>query len=51
MQAPTLVLAYLVVEMISGAVAGCLAKIIGDALVPTGALDAFPIAAHRVPDV
>jgi len=50
-QAPALVLTYLVVEVLSGAVAGCLAKIVGDALVPTGALDGLPIAAHRTSDV
>lgn len=46
-QAPALVLTYLIVEVLSGAVAGCLAKVIGDALVPTGALDGFPVAAGR----
>jgi energy-coupling factor transport system substrate-specific component len=46
-QAPALVATYLVVEVLSGAAAGCLAKIIGDALVPTGVLDGFPIAADR----
>jgi hypothetical protein len=46
-QAPAVVAVYLVVEVLSGAAAGCLAKIVGDALVPTGALDGFPIAAHR----
>jgi energy-coupling factor transport system substrate-specific component len=46
-QAPALVLTYLVIEMISGAAAGCLAKIVGDALVPTGALDGFAIARNR----
>jgi energy-coupling factor transport system permease protein len=50
-QAPALVLTYLVVEVLSGAAAGCLAKVIGDALVPTGALDGFPIAAHRAREV
>lgn len=46
-QAPLLVLTYLIVEVLSGAAAGCLAKAIGDALVPTGALDGFPVAAQR----
>jgi energy-coupling factor transport system substrate-specific component len=41
--------AYFVLRVVSGAVlAGLLAKGIGDALVPTGVLDSFPIAeGHR----
>jgi energy-coupling factor transport system substrate-specific component len=50
-QAPVVVLLYVVVETISGGVAGWLAKAIGDALVPTGVLDGFAIAAHRTRDV
>jgi energy-coupling factor transport system substrate-specific component len=50
-QQPALVLTYLVVEMVSGAAAGCLAKFIGDALVPTGALDGFAISRNRAPEV
>lgn len=50
-QAPVVVLLYLVVETISGGVAGLLAKAIGDALVPTGVLDGFAIAANRAQDV
>jgi energy-coupling factor transport system substrate-specific component len=40
--------AYFVLRVVSGAVlAGLLAKGIGDALVPTGVLDSFPIAEGR----
>ncbi len=49
-QAPLVVLTYLVVETISGGLAGLLAKAIGDALVPTGVLDGFLIAAGRKQD-
>jgi energy-coupling factor transport system substrate-specific component len=49
--APLLILGYLAVEVISGAVAGWLSKGVGDALVPTGVLDGFPIAANRTPDI
>jgi energy-coupling factor transport system substrate-specific component len=48
---PALIVGYLVIEMLSGAVAGWLSKGVGDALVPTGVLDGFPIAAHRVPEI
>jgi energy-coupling factor transport system substrate-specific component len=50
-QAPAVVLLYLVVETISGGVAGLLAKAIGDALIPTGVLDGFAIAARRKEDI
>jgi energy-coupling factor transport system substrate-specific component len=50
-QAPEVIALYLVVETISGGVAGWLAKTIGDALVPTGVLDGFAIAAGRQADV
>ncbi len=50
-QAPEVIALYLVVETISGAAAGLLAKAIGDALVPTGVLDGFAIAAGRQVDV
>jgi energy-coupling factor transport system substrate-specific component len=44
---PTIV-AYFVLRTLSGAVlAGLLGKAIGDALVPTGVLDSFPIAQGR----
>jgi energy-coupling factor transport system substrate-specific component len=46
-QAPAIVAISLVVEVLSGAAAGCLAKVIGDALVPTGVLDGFPVAERR----
>ncbi|HUX86005.1 MAG TPA: ECF transporter S component [Chloroflexota bacterium] len=49
--APVVFLTYMVVETISGALAGWLGKAIGDALIPTGALDGFPIAAGRHQDV
>ncbi len=48
---PIVVGTYLVVEIASGAAAGLIGKAIGDALVPTGALDGFAIAAHRRRDV
>jgi energy-coupling factor transport system substrate-specific component len=44
---PALFLSYLILETISGAVAGWIAKAIGDALIPTGALDGFPITASQ----
>jgi energy-coupling factor transport system substrate-specific component len=44
---PLTVLVYLILRVISGALAGLLAKAIGDALVPTGVLDGFAIAAGR----
>ena len=50
-QLPIVVLTYLVVETISGGLAGLLAKAIGDALVPTGVLDGFAIAAGRTGDL
>ncbi len=50
--APVTVLIYLVLRVISGIVlAGLLGKAIGDALVPTGVLDGFAIAARRQQDV
>lgn len=49
--APILILGYLVVEVLSGAVAGWLSKGVGDALVPTGVLDGFPIAANRTQEI
>lgn len=49
--APAVVLGFLVIEMISGGLAGRLAKAIGDALVPTGVLDGFAIAAHRKQEI
>lgn len=48
---PVVIALYLVLELASGAVAGLLAKLIGDALVPTGVLDGFPIAAHRQEEI
>ena len=48
---PVLFFTYLVLETISGAVAGCIAKALGDALIPTGALDGFPIAAGRKQEI
>ncbi len=44
---PLLFFAYLILETLSGAAAGGIAKAIGDALIPTGALDGFSIAAGR----
>lgn len=49
--APVIVAIYMVVEVISGGLAGWLGKAIGDALVPTGALDGFPIAENRQQDI
>ncbi len=49
--APLTVLGFLVLEMISGGVAGWLGKAIGDALVPTGVLDGFAVAAHRKQEI
>ncbi len=49
--APATVLGFLVLEMISGGVAGWLGKAIGDALVPTGVLDGFAVAAHRKQEI
>lgn len=44
---PTII-AYFVLRVLSGAVlAGLLGKAIGDALVPTGVLDSFPVAEGR----
>jgi len=51
-QAPVVLLIYLVLRLISGVVlAGWLGKRIGDALVPTGVLDGFAIAAHRQQEI
>jgi len=48
---PTII-AYFVLRTLSGAVlAGLLGKSIGDALVPTGVLDSFPIASGRQKDI
>lgn len=44
---PTVVAIYLILELISGGVAGVLARFIGNALVPTGVLDGFPIAERQ----
>ena len=50
--APATLLAYLLLRTISGIVlAGWLGKGVGDALVPTGVLDGFAIAANRQQDV
>jgi energy-coupling factor transport system substrate-specific component len=50
--APAILLAYLLLRTISGIVlAGWLGKGVGDALVPTGVLDGFAIAANRQQDV
>lgn len=49
--APLLIVGYLAVEVLSGAVAGRLSKSVGDALVPTGVLDGFPIAANRTQEI
>ena len=47
-----IVAAYFVLRTLSGAVlAGLLAKGIGDALVPTGVLDSFPIAEGRQQEI
>ena len=48
---PTIV-AYFVLRVLSGAVlAGLLGKGIADALVPTGALDSFPVAEGRQQEI
>lgn len=49
--APITVVGFMLIEVISGAVAGWLGKAIGDALVPTGVLDGFAIAANRKQEV
>lgn len=50
--APGTVLIYLILRVISGIVlAGYLGKGVGDALVPTGVLDGFAIAAGRKKDI
>ncbi len=46
------IVAYFVLRVLSGAIlAGLLGKAIGDALVPTGVLDSFPIAEGRRQEV
>lgn len=51
LEIPTIV-AYFVLRVLSGAIlSGLLAKAIGDALVPTGVLDGFPIAEGRRQEV
>lgn len=49
--APATVIAFMVLEVISGGLAGWLAKVVGDALVPTGVLDGFAIAAQRKQEI
>ncbi len=49
--APVVFVVYMIVEVVSGGLAGWLGKVIGDTLVPTGVLDGFPIATNRKQDI